>query len=100
MYKKYPYGGFLDGASHEEGGIPIEVEGGEFIFTTDATEELGADKMEVANTNPEDYEIIRKMEGGGLIEKNAVNRSIFDMLEYINEHGDLSLSDARNRSKK
>ena len=58
-------GGFLNGAPHEEGGIPIEAEGGEFI-----------------------------------IKKDSVNRSTLDMLEYINEHGDLPLSDARNRSKK
>ena len=64
-YKKYPFGGFLDGNSHEEGGIPIEAEGGEFI-----------------------------------IKKDSVNRSTLDMLEYINEHGDLPMNDARNRSKK
>lgn len=95
-------GGFLNGASHEEGGIPIEVEGGEFITSVEATEILGADKLGAANENPEDYEIIHKNElaaGGGLVEKNAVNRSTLDMLEYINKHGDLPLSDARNRSK-
>ena len=32
MYKKYPYGGMLNGAPHEGGGIPIEAEGGEFII--------------------------------------------------------------------
>ena len=30
--KKYPAGGMLNGASHEQGGIPIEAEGGEFII--------------------------------------------------------------------
>ena len=65
IYKKYPIGGFLDGAPHEDGGIPIEAEGGEFI-----------------------------------IKKDSVNRSTLDMLEYINKHGDLPMSDARNRSKK
>ena len=64
-YKKYPTGGMLNGAPHEDGGIPIEAEGGEFI-----------------------------------IKKDSVNRSTLDMLEYINEHGNLPLSDARNRSKK
>ena len=58
-------GGLLNGASHAEGGIPIEAEGGEFI-----------------------------------IQRDSVNGSTLDMLEYINEHGDLPMSDARNRSKK
>ena len=64
-YKKYPMGGFLEGALHSEGGIPIEAEGGEFI-----------------------------------IKRNSVNGSTLDMLEYINEHGDLPFSDARNRRNK
>ena len=64
-YKKYPFGGFLDGAPHSQGGIPIEAEGGEFI-----------------------------------IKQDSVNQSTIDMLEYINEHGDLPMSDARNRSKR
>ena len=58
-------GGTLNGPSHDNGGIPIEAEGGEFI-----------------------------------IKRDSVNRSTLDMLEYINEQGDLPLSDARNRSKK
>ena len=37
-------------------------------------------------------------EGGEfIIKKDSVNRSTLDMLEYINEHGDLPLSDARKR---
>ena len=64
MYKKYPSGGMLSGASHEEGGIPIEAEGGEYI-----------------------------------IKRDSVNRSTIDMLEYVNQHGDLPMSDARNRGK-
>ena len=64
MYKKYPIGGFLDGASHEGGGIPIEAEGGEFI-----------------------------------IKRDSVNASTIDMLEYVNQHGDLPMSNAKNRRK-
>ena len=64
-FKKYPMGGLLNGDPHDEGGIPIEAEGGEFI-----------------------------------IKKDSVNRSTLDMLEYINEHGDVPMSDARNRGKK
>ncbi len=58
-------GGTLVGDSHEEGGIPIEAEGGEFI-----------------------------------IRKDSVNQNTLDTLEYINKHGDLPLSDARNRRLK
>ena len=40
-------------------------------------------------------------EGGEFIIKNdSVNDSTLDMLEYINEHGDIPLSDARNRRSK
>ena len=39
-------------------------------------------------------------EGGEFIIKNSsVNDSTLDILEYINEHGDLPMSDARNRRK-
>ena len=40
-------------------------------------------------------------EGGEfIVKKNSVNRSTLDMLEYINRHGDLPMSDARKRGKK
>ena len=40
-------------------------------------------------------------EGGEfLIKRNSVNDSTLDMLEYINQHGDVPLSDARNRRNK
>tara|TARA_R100001594_G_scaffold119510_1_gene154992 strand:- start:117 stop:545 length:429 start_codon:yes stop_codon:yes gene_type:complete len=55
-------GGELVGNPHEQGGIPIEAEGGEFI-----------------------------------IKRDSVNGSTLDMLEYINEHGDLPLSNAKDR---
>jgi hypothetical protein len=57
-------GGTLNGPSHDNGGIDIEAEGGEFI-----------------------------------IKRDSVNGSTLDMLEYINEHGDLPMSDARKRRK-
>ena len=63
--KKFISGGALYGPSHEQGGIPIEVEGGEFI-----------------------------------IRNGSVNDGTLEMLEYINKHGDLPLSDARNRRSK
>ena len=64
-YNQYPDGGTLNGPSHDNGGIPIEAEGGEFI-----------------------------------IKRDSVNASTLDTLEYINKHGDVPLSDARNRRKK
>ena len=63
--KAYQQGGYLSGAPHSRGGIPILAEGGEFI-----------------------------------IKKDAVNRSTLDMLEYINEHGDLPMRNAKDRGKK
>tara|TARA_R100000687_G_C6330374_1_gene109354 strand:+ start:45 stop:269 length:225 start_codon:yes stop_codon:yes gene_type:complete len=40
-------------------------------------------------------------EGGEyIIKKDSVNRSTLDILEYINRHGDLPISDARKRGKK
>ena len=57
--------GYLEGNSHEEGGIPIEAEGGEFIIKND-----------------------------------SVNDSTLDMLEYINEHGDLPMFNAKDRRNK
>jgi hypothetical protein len=58
-------GGNLIGNSHEQGGIPIEAEGGEYI-----------------------------------IKKDSVNRSTLDTLEYINKHGDLPMSNAKDRRNK
>ena len=58
-------GGTLNGPSHDNGGIPIEAEGGEFI-----------------------------------IKRDSVNASTLDTLEYINQHGDLPMSDARKRRSK
>ena len=41
MYKKKKYqkGGKLKGKSHAKGGIPIEVEGGEYIIKKDSVNE-------------------------------------------------------------
>ena len=64
-YNKFPEGGNLYGPSHDDGGIKIEAEGGEYV-----------------------------------IKKDSVNQNTLDTLEYINKHGDLPMSDARNRRKK
>ena len=63
-YNEYPGGGTLNGPSHENGCIPIEAEGGEFI-----------------------------------IKRDSVNASTIDMLEYVNKHGDLPMSNAKDRRK-
>ena len=40
-------------------------------------------------------------EGGEyIIKKDSVNSSTLDMLEYVNKHGDLPMSDARKRRSK
>ena len=40
-------------------------------------------------------------EGGEfIIKRDSVNASTLDILEYINKHGDIPMSDARNRGKK
>ena len=62
--RNFVSGGTLNGPSHDNGGIPIEAEGGEFI-----------------------------------IKRDSVNGSTLDMLEYINKHGDVPMSDARKRRK-
>jgi|TARA_R110002051_G_scaffold109950_3_gene182618 hypothetical protein len=48
-YKKFPNGGTLDGASHEDGGIPIEAEGGEYIITRDSVNGSTLDMLEYIN---------------------------------------------------
>ena len=40
-------------------------------------------------------------EGGEfIIKRDSVNSSTLDMLEYVNKHGDLPMSDARKRRSK
>ena len=108
--KKYQDGGLIKGESHDQGGVPaivdgekqVELEGNEFIISAESTEKIGADNLQGMNESPEDYIIVHKDEfsHGGLIEKNEVNRSTIDMVEFVNKHGDIPMSDARNRSKK
>jgi hypothetical protein len=66
--------GLLKGESHENGGIKFMVGG-----------------------NPND---IREAEGNEFVVKtDSVNPATLSTLEYINEHGDLPLMDARDRSE-
>ena len=92
-------GGLIKGKSHEEGGKVIEVEGKEVVINNSVNEAASIHKEEILalNENPEDYRIIPVAKAGGLIERDSVNGSTLDILEYINEHGDLPMSDARNR---
>ena len=60
--KNYDKGGKFKGPSHKNGGIPIEVEGGEIIINRNkngAAEKHGK-KLLALNNNPDDYEIIKK----------------------------------------
>ena len=66
--------GLLEGESHENGGIKFMVDG-----------------------NPND---IREAQGNEFVVKaDSINPSTLAMLEYINEHGDLPMTDARDRSE-
>tara|TARA_R100001594_G_scaffold37735_5_gene68270 strand:- start:2516 stop:2779 length:264 start_codon:yes stop_codon:yes gene_type:complete len=47
--QKYPDGGMLAGNSHEEGGIPIEAEGGEFIIKKDSVNDTTLPVLELIN---------------------------------------------------
>ena len=70
--KKYVKGGKTNGPSHKKGGIPIEVEGGEYIIKKDSVN---------AETEP----ILEKINKTG-------------KLSYA-YGGKISVSDARKRSK-
>ena len=60
--KKNIKGGKLNGPSHEEGGIPIEVEGGEFIvnISKNGAAKKHKDGLVALNDNPDNYEIVEK----------------------------------------
>jgi hypothetical protein len=104
-WKKYPKGGEILGNTHEEGGVPLIAEGDEIIINANENNaaRIHQDELLALNENPEDYQIIHKGElasHGGLVDKNSVNRGSIEILEYINKHGDIPMSDARDRSKK
>ena len=100
--RKAQDGGLILGKSHEEGGVPLVAEGNEIMINKTMNNAAGMHEEELLalNKNPEDYMIVPVAKAGGLVEKNSVNRSTFDILEYVNEHGDLPMSDARNRRSK
>ena len=49
--KKYVKGGMLNGPSHAEGGIPIEVEGGEYIIKKSSVNPKTEAYLEYINTH-------------------------------------------------
>ena len=49
--KKYVKGGPLKGPSHEKGGIPIEVEGGEYIIKKSSVNPKTEAYLEYINTH-------------------------------------------------
>ena len=59
--KGYQQGGKMNGPSHEDGGIPIEVEGGEVIINKTKNNAAGKHEKDLLalNKNPDDYTIIK-----------------------------------------
>ena len=51
MKKKYKIGGKLRGKSHAKGGIPIEVEGGEYIIKKDSVNSKTEPYLEYINSH-------------------------------------------------
>jgi len=49
--KKYVKGGKLNGKSHSEGGIPIEVEGGEYVIKKDSVNSDTESALDFINEN-------------------------------------------------
>ena len=64
--KKYKKGGKLKGPSHKNGGIPIEVEGGEFIIKKDSVNKDTLPILESINENGN----LKEYKCGGLIDYN------------------------------
>ena len=49
--KKHVKGGKLNGKSHSEGGIPIEVEGGEYVIKKDSVNKSTEPYLEYINNH-------------------------------------------------
>ena len=49
--KKYVVGGNINGPSHEQGGVPIEVEGGEYVINKKAVNPKTEAVLEYINTH-------------------------------------------------
>ena len=46
---EYAQGGLITGASHSQGGVDINAEGGEFMMSRNATESIGVDNLNAMN---------------------------------------------------
>ena len=55
-------GGKINGPSHEEGGVNIEVEGGEIVINKNINNAAGKHEENLLNlnNNPDDYIIVKK----------------------------------------
>ena len=51
--QKYPHGGAIHGPDHDEGGVPIEAEGGEYIIKKDSVNENTLPALEYINETGE-----------------------------------------------
>ena len=71
--KKYYMGGGIQGPSHDAGGVPIEVEGGEVVINSGMNNaaQMHEGGLLALNENPEDYEIVKrgKYKKGGKVKK-------------------------------
>ena len=61
----------MNGPSHDEGGIDINVEGGEIVINKNKNNAAGKHEKDLLNlnNNPDDYEIVKKdsYEDGGYV---------------------------------
>ena len=62
--KKYQKGGKFEGPLHEDGGIPIEVEGDEIVINSgvNAAAIKHEDELLALNENPDEWEIVPKQD--------------------------------------
>ena len=60
--EKMENGGLMNGPSHDDGGIDIEVEGGEIVINKSINNAAGKHEKKLLNlnNNPDDYVIVKK----------------------------------------
>ena len=97
MNKKKQRGGYLKGPSHNKGGVdariagkePVELEGGEYIMSVDATNRIGKDKLDQMNFG-------KKMPMGGRVQPSMAPRfkkQSMQGMRYMKHGGNVSISD-------
>ena len=69
-------GGLMKGPSHEDGGIDIEVEGGEVVINKTVNNAAGKHEKDLLklNKNPDRYKIVEKDSGYNYPQVNAKDR--------------------------